>query len=52
MTRLEQEETIVRLQEALNDVTEALGYGHPRTVALDIAVAALVKDPMKEEQDG
>ena len=47
-----QEEKIKRLQEALNDIVEALGYGHPRKTALSIASHALIRDPMEEEVDG
>ena len=48
----EQEEKIRRLQDALNDIVEALGYGHPTKIALSIASNALIRDPMKEEVDG
>ena len=47
-----QEEKIKRLQEALNDVSEALGYGHSRKTALLIVLKALVRDPVEEEVDG
>ena len=47
-----QEKKIRRLQDALNDVVEALGYGHPTKIALSIASNALIRDPMEEEVDG
>ncbi len=45
----EQEKKIRRLQDALNDASEALGYGHPRETVWDIVVEALTRDPVEEE---